>query len=292
MERIAEALARSRTGEGAGSTQAGAALRPVGEPAERPGAPGDIVYTQTRSLPVSGALLRDKRVMSALGPGPVADAYRILSIQVTQRLREMNGNALAVVSPGDGEGKTLTAVNLAVSLAGEVDQTVLLVDADLRAPAVHRCFGFKPTHGLSDHLICGTPLDQLLVNPGIERFVVLPGGRPLLNSSEMLGSMKMDALVQELKSRYPSRIVVFDLPPVLCAADVLAFGPYVDAAMMVVAENRTDREELARALEMLRGVRVLGTVLNRSTEQRASAPARRRGALARWFDGGNGDADA
>lgn len=243
-----------------------ASLTPLTRPPESRGGLGDISYTRTRVFAPDLALLRENRVIAGLAAGPVVDAYKIMCIQVLQRLRERQGNSLAVVSPGDGEGKTLTAINLALSLAQEVDQTVLLVDANLRDPGVHKYFGFKPEAGLSDHLINGVPLDQLLVNPGIDRFVILPGGRPLQNSTEMLGSMKMEKLVQELKMRYPSRIVLFDLPPVLSVADAMAFAPYVDAALMVVRESRTRRAELQRAAEMLKSVDLLGTVLNMAAE--------------------------
>jgi exopolysaccharide/PEP-CTERM locus tyrosine autokinase len=259
-------------------------LRPVTRPEEHPEV-GDITYTRTRILAPRQDLLRQNRVVSALDHGPVADAYKIMCIQVLQRLRERNGNALAVVSPGNGEGKTLTAINLAVSLAREVDQTVLLVDADLRKPSVHRYFGYAPEAGLSDHLISGVPLENILINPGIERFVLLPGGRPLPNSVEMLGSVKMRRLVAELKQRYPSRIVIFDLPPVLSVADTLAFAPYVDAAMMVVQEHRTRREDIRRAAEMLKSVELIGTVMNQSMAPAAGKDSaeRRPAWLARLF---------
>jgi protein-tyrosine kinase len=276
MEKIAEALARIRVD--AGDADAVAPVRPIaaGREAKRPAA--EISYTRTRIISTAPQVLRENRVIGGFESGPLVDAYKILSIQVTQRLRDKNWNALAVVSPGDGEGKTLTAINLAISLSLEVDQTVLLVDADLRDPAVHRYLGLPAAKGLSDHLVSDVPLEEILINPGLPRFVVLPGGRPLVNSSEMLGSQKMAKLVQELKSRYPSRIVVFDLPPVLSAADVLAFAPYVDAAVMVVAENQTGREQLKRASELLGAIGMIGVVLNRSLESRvatAPKPARR-----------------
>lgn len=260
-------------------------LRPAPQPGERREV-GDITYTRTRVLAPSSALLQENRVVGSVSHDAVADAYKILCIQVVQRLREREGNALAIVSAGQSEGKSLTAINLAISLAREVDQTVLLVDADLRKPSIHRFFGFRPDAGLSDHLISGVPLDRILVNPGIERFVILPGGRPLPNSAEMLGSVKMQKLVAELKERYPSRVVIFDLPPVLSVADALAFAPYVDAALLVVQENRTRREDILRALEMLGSMEVIGTVLNNSTTemQPYGTPKRRRpNLLARLF---------
>ena len=227
--------------------------------------PPSITYTRTRSLAVPPPILREHRVMAANKYGPFIDAYKILRTQVTQRLRENGWNVVGVTSPGYGEGKTLTAVNLAVSLAMETTQTVLLVDSDLSDPTVHQVFGLKNCLGLADYLLDDQPVEDLLVHPGIGRFVLLPGGRALSNSTEILTSPKMVALVEELKHRYPSRIVVFDLPPLLHTADVLAFSPYTDALLMVVEEGKTTGEEVQRALTLVKGSRpVLGTVLNKA----------------------------
>lgn len=227
--------------------------------------PSSITYTRTRSLTVPLPVLREHRVMAANKYGPFIDAYKILRTQVMQRLRENGWNVVGVTSPGYGEGKTLTAVNLAVSLAMETTQTVLLVDSNLQDPTVHQVFGLKNCLGLADYLLDDQPVEDLLVHPGIGRFVLLPGGRALSNSTEILTSPKMLALVEELKHRYPSRVVVFDLPPLLHTADVLAFSPYTDALLMVVEEGKTTGEELQRALTLVKGSRpVLGTVLNKA----------------------------
>ena len=264
MDRIAEALDRARQdAEPVGVIRSNRVTR-LREDAEA--ASVEIRYTRTRTVNVPKETLREQRIVSGFESGAYKDSYKILCTQILQRLREQNWNALAVTSPGAREGKSLTAINLAISLALEVDQTVLLVDADLRAPRIHRHFGLPAGAGLSDYLISNTPLEDILVHPGIGRFVILPGGVPIMNSSEMLGSQKMMNLVKELKSRYPSRIVVFDLPPVLSAADALAFSPYVDAAVLVVEEGGTDRDEVQRAAEMLGSTHLIGTVLNKSRQ--------------------------
>jgi len=227
--------------------------------------PPPITYTRTRSLSIPHAVLRGHRVMAAHSKGPFVDAYKILRTQVTQRLRENGWNVVGVTSPGYGEGKTLTAVNLAVSLAMETIQTVLLVDSDLQDPTVHQVFGLKDCLGLVDYLLDDQPVEDLLLHPGIGRFVLMPGGRAISNSTEILTSPKMVALVEELKHRYPSRIVIFDLPPLLHTADVLAFSPYTDALLMVVEEGKTTGEELQRAMALVKNSRpVLGTVLNKA----------------------------
>jgi len=258
MERIKKALDRAR--EERQSARPSAESRPsssVPESGER------IRYTQTRVIAVPPEVFKDKRATAGLDAGPVTDAYRILRTRVLQRMRQNDWRSLAVTSVGPNEGKTLTAVNLAISLAMEVNQTILLVDFDLRRPDIHTYFNYVPDKGLSDYITGDVPLSEILFNPSIERLVVLPGNVPLLNSSEMLSSPKMVQLVDELKTQYPSRLVIFDLPPLLSTDDALAVSPYVDAILLVVEEGVTQTEDLERAREMLQEVNVIGTVLNK-----------------------------
>ncbi len=278
MERIKQALEKAREER----LKSGGLATASGESGGSAAAVGQIMYTHTRTEEVPVSFLRDMRVITAVESGGFTDAYGILRTQVLQRLREKQWNALAVTSPGISEGKTLTAINLAISLAREVDYTVLLVDADLRNPGVHKYFGIHPERGLSDYLLGDVPLAELLIHPsGIGRFVILPGGKPLEHSSEMLNSPKMARLVDELKTRYSSRIVLFDLPPLLSTADALAFSPYVDAALLVIEENRTPAPEIERATELLaQNTNLIGTVLNKAhtikpgARQSASSPYR------------------
>jgi protein-tyrosine kinase len=238
--------------------------------------PPPILYTRTKSLDIPLSVLRQKRVMAAYDKGPFVDAFKILRTQVMHRLRENDWNVLGVTSPGHGEGKTLTAVNLAASLAMETSQTVLLVDANLRSPSIHEVFGLDDCPGLSDYLLDDQPVEDLLVHPGIGRFVLLPGGRAISNSAEILTSPKMLALVEEFKHRYPARIIMFDLPPLLHTADVLAFSPYTDALLLVVEEGKTTAEEVQHALSLVKTSRpVLGTVLNKAG-QTSTTPASMR----------------
>ena len=221
-------------------------------------------YTETRSIGLTSEELREKRVIIDQ-QNVVSDAYKLLRTQVLQRLRENKWNALALVSPCSGEGKSLTAINLAISLAREVDYTVLLVDANLRSPKIQKYFDFDVEYGLSDYLCNDVPLNEILIHPeGIPRFVVLPAGRSLSNSSEMLSSPKMNELVEELKHRYPSRIVLFNLPPLLESSDALAFVPNCDAALMIIEEGKTKELELKQAVELLHGNELIGTVLNKA----------------------------
>jgi len=197
-------------------------------------------------------------------------AYRMLRTRVFQKLMANDWNSLAITSPGDNHGKTLTALNLAISLAREVNYTVLLVDFDLKQPGIHKYLGLQPQFGISDFILHDTPLNRILINPGIERLVLLPGRESLVNSSEMLKSRKMVQLVNELKSRYPSRIIIFDLPPLLETDDALAFSPYVETILLVIEEGRTTQEEIEQSMSLLRETNLMGTVLNKSREVQKS----------------------
>jgi len=223
----------------------------------------DIKYTETRSVAMPVGELREKRIITEQ-INSISDAYRILRTQVLQRLNEKNWNTLAITSPSKGAGKSLTAINLAMSLAREIDNTVLLIDANLRAPKLDKYFDFHAEYGLSDYLLDDKPLGEMLFNPeGVSRFVVLPAGRAIANSSEMLSSPKMQRLVEEVKHRYPSRIIIFDLPPLLESSDTLAFIPNADSTLVVIEEGKTQEQELKQAFDLLKGHEVIGTVLNK-----------------------------
>jgi len=231
--------------------------------------PAEITYTQTRSVELYPGWLHQNRVLTAESQERAVQAYKVLRTQVSQRMRANGWRTLGITSPKRGEGKTITAINLSISLAMEASHTVLLVDANLRQPSVHTYFGLEIENGLREYLLGALPVEQVLIYPHIRRLVVLPGSGPVPSSSELLASPTMLALVQELKRRYPTRIVIFDLPPVLTGDDVLAFAPYLDSMLLVAEEGKTMRNDLARAAELVRGSNhnLIGTVLNRSAEQ-------------------------
>jgi len=233
-----------------------------GEAAARMPLETNFTYTQTQVVQLSRTHLQSQRVVLGDEMDDASNAYKILRTQVLQRMAAQGWNALAVMSPSHGDGATLTATNLAISLSREVHRTVLLVDLNLRDPSVHRLLGFEPKYGISDYIVHDVPLCEILVNPGIERMVVLPGREPVFNSAEILGSPKMVRLVEELKTRYPARIVVFDLPPLLGTPDALAFSPYTDSVLLVLREAKTSQDDLVKAMTLLDSVNVIGTVLN------------------------------
>jgi len=223
-------------------------------------------------LPVDWADLKERRVISTGDTQAAGHAYRMLRTQVLQRARGHGLSTLGVVSAVNGEGKTLTAVNLALSLAAEPNQSVLLLDLDLRRPAVARTLGLAAQRGLESWFGGDEPTRNVCYGiEGVERFYVLPTMAPVLGSSEVLAGIGTRKLFNELKGRDPGRMLIVDLPPVLLSDDALMVAPLLDAVVLVVNERRTKREDVVRVVELLGNTRIVGTVLNRSSESEKRA---------------------
>jgi len=259
MEPIERALEKARRERKSHAPNYGRPIRQNGTEV-----PPSFVYEQTRVEPVSPNVLRRNHVIAGFAHDAHADIFRMLRVQALKYLQEGTGTTIGICSPNPGVGKSFVAANLAVSLALGIDHTVLLVDADLRRPRLQSYFGLEPGPGLTDYLLQGTDLPNCLVNPGIERLVLLPVGAPVQNSSEVLGSPRMLNLASELKARYPDRFVIYDLPPLLTGDDALVFLPQLDGCMLVVEERKTRAQELERALDLMSDAKLIGTILNKS----------------------------
>ncbi len=225
-----------------------------------------IRYTDTQTVSIDPAVLRNNRIIMGLYNDPRADIFRVLRTNVLRQLRENNWNSFAVTSATLGAGKTLISVNLAIAIAMEGNQSVLLVDADLRRPSVGQYLGLQWEFGLADCLERDVSLEDALINPGFERLVVLPGKYSSNNASELISSRKMASLIQDVKSRYKDRIIIFDLPPLFAADDALLFMPYLDAALLVVEDGKNTAEELQHSMNILEETNLLGLVLNKSRQ--------------------------
>jgi non-specific protein-tyrosine kinase len=232
-----------------------------------------IQYSQTRVQPVDKEILRKNRVVSLFKDHTISSEVEILRTQVLTKLNKIGGNTLLVTSAHPGEGKTFTSINLGLSIAQQLDRTVLIVDCDLRNPWKNHFdfasdfFGISITKGLADYLMEDLPLSEVIVNPGIEKVTILPGGRPLPNSADLLSSKKMEALVSELKYRYQQdRIVIFDSPALLACTDPLVFSHLIDGVILVVQAERTSPTDIRKALDLLNERPIFGTVLNKSKE--------------------------
>ena len=224
---------------------------------------GEIHYNYTRKVTVDMDRLRQNRLIVAGSDKNLGETYKLLRTHILHGTKREGRNTLMFTSPLPNEGKTLTAINLAIAISQRVGQTVLLVDADLRNPSIHRYLDLPSGPGLVDYLTSGYPVAESLVHPeGLADLVVLPAGQATTQSGELLSSPLMVDLVRELKHFYPDRYVLFDLPPLLYA-DALAFAPLVDGIILVVEAGSTPREEITRTLAMLKAFPVLGCVLNK-----------------------------
>jgi Mrp family chromosome partitioning ATPase len=229
---------------------------------------GTPAVFRTPSISVDPVALERERILPCGAGGPYGAAYKLLRTQALKRLDQIGANSLAVISPCSADGKTLTAINLAIAIAATAGRTALLVDFDLRNPHLHRRFGFEPAVGVEECLEARRPLHEALVKvSGYERLTLLPARSRVEQSSELLTATRVGELVTEMRNRYANRILIFDLPPVLQADDALAFSQHIQAALLVVSERHTKREDVARTLELLRDTPVIGTVLNQSRSQ-------------------------
>lgn len=229
--------------------------------------PGSIVYSRTRVFTPSVEVLESNRIMVPGCTEPAAAAFRMLRTQVLQRMDAQGWRLLAIFSPTARDGKTTTAINLAVGLASDRHHTALLVDFDFKRPSLAARMGLAPEFGSDDLLGGHARVEDCLYHPeGFERLIVLPARDTLAHSSEVLAGPRSRELIAELRARYPERVIVFDLPPVLTADDALAFAPLVECGLVVAAEGRTRRNDLVRTIELLEKTPLVGTVLNRAAD--------------------------
>jgi non-specific protein-tyrosine kinase len=229
-------------------------------------------YSRSRAVKLDPNILAANRCVTMSPASPEAEFYKVLRTRILRRTRDQDGRAIMITSAIPGEGKTITAINLALTFAREFEQTVLLVDCDLRRQWIHEVMGFESDRGLLNHLLDGMPVPDLIVWPGIEKLTVISGGKTINESSEVIASPRMRELAAEMKARYPERYIFFDVPPVLAGADTLAFAPFMDWIVMVVQADKTPMPEVNRALQMLPREKVLGLILNRQTSQVRSYP--------------------
>lgn len=194
-------------------------------------------------------------------------AYNMLRTRLIRRMRNNGWTSIIVTSPNAGAGKTITSINLAISLAREHNQTVYLVDLDLREPKLNQYLGVDdPPGGITKYLYGTGSVADALVDGGVPRLFVALNTVAHQHSAELLTSSRMQQFVEELKRRDPNGIVLYDAPPVLVTDDVLAFMPMVDCVLLIAAQGETKREDLSKAITLLEDTNLLGVVLNKSVD--------------------------
>jgi len=224
-------------------------------------------------------LLRQGYLVRETSQSLLADQLRIIKRPLLRNVHPEGGaatlrrpNLVLVTSALPGEGKTFFAVNLAMSIAMEVDHSVLLVDADVVRPAVLQRCGIKPTQGLMD-VLCNPSLDlaDVMLKTNVPKLSILPAGTAMKQSSEMLASGAMDRLLDELAQKYSDRIVIFDAPPLLPTTESRVLASRMGQVLMVVEANRTEQSRVAQAYAALEHCPVVMSVLNKTSASKATA---------------------
>lgn len=208
----------------------------------------------------------DQHLVTLLTPKSVAaEQFRKLKTSILE-MQESNNDkrCILVTSSVSTEGKTLTASNLAISIAQEIQEHVLLIDADLRRPNIHKYFGIPTSPGLSEYLNNNIDLSQLLIKTPVPKLSLLLAGTPTNKAAELFASQKMRNLVREIKSRYEDRYIIIDSTPVMSTTESDILSQQVDNIVFVVKAGKTPREVIKRSLLRLEKNKdkIIGIVFN------------------------------
>ncbi|PHR83623.1 MAG: exopolysaccharide biosynthesis protein [Colwellia sp.] len=176
-----------------------------------------------------------------------------------------HSNLIMVSSSNANEGKTFISINLALSIALEQDKTVLLIDADVLRPSLHRELEFESKQGLLEYLLDEVhSLSDVIYNTNIPNLKLIPAGKPHHLTNELLASTKMAVLAEELAQRYPDRLVIFDCPPILGVTETPVLSSLVGQAVVVVEESKTKLNDVKRAVSQLDDDIAIGFVMNKT----------------------------
>ena len=271
MENIRQAVERARAGQNAFRSEIQTAEVPLPTPQRMGPAPvirtGEELHTEVVKL--DSNYLASKRIVSHDGADQRSRPYDVLRTQVLQSMAAKKWKVLGVTSPTPGCGKTLTATNLAFSIARQPDKSIVLVDLDLQKPQLANCLGVKPVGGGTlDLLQERAALSDVAipVHAGNQRIVVLPTVSTR-QSSELMGSRAMTKLLQDLRMDY--QIIVLDLPPMLLSDDVIALAPLLDCVLLVAAIGHSKESEVKGSIRHLQPSQLLRVVVNKSAEANA-----------------------
>jgi protein-tyrosine kinase len=263
MEKIKHAIEKAKL-------QGGDMAKPL-QPTAVPPTPtseiGEISYRQTRVVKLNSNHLEKHRIVALNKSDLSSVSFDLLRTQVLQKMEEHGWRTLAIVSPVPECGKTVVAINLAISIAHHTDKTAMLVDFDLRKPKIGEYLGLPAGKSLNEVLEGDADVSEAFVNPGMPKVVVVPTSRSIGKSAEMLASGKVKALVQQLRDRYKERIVIFDLPPLLNVDDAISILPQIDCVLMVVGNGMVTKHEMDESLRHLHSTHLLGVVLNKAEVQ-------------------------
>ncbi len=199
----------------------------------------------------------------------LADQFRLIKRPLLANVKGKDaktlkhGNLIMVTSSLAGEGKSFNSVNLAMSIAMELDNTVMLVDADVARPSVLRMLGLPAGPGLLDLLDGHTDMQSVLLKTNIDKLTLLPSGTPHPKATELLASDAMSALLDDMAQRYPDRIIIFDSPPLLLTTEARVLASQMGQVVMIVQAEKTLQADVQNALSTIKTCANINLVLNK-----------------------------
>lgn len=270
MERIRRAIELTEdTSAAKGAIKRGSpATAPLVPQSTFDSSPVNRAQPRTTGVELNRARLDSNRIISHNISDPRSRSYDMLRTQVLQSMNTQEWQLLAITSPTANCGKTLTAINLALSIARMPETSVMLVDLDLQRPQVANYLGLKCDQGILSTLEGRTTLQSAIVNArtGNHNLMVLPCEKPISGSSEWMGSRSMTALLEQIRRDHSSSFVIFDLPPILPSDDVISILPQIDCVVFVTAVGISTVPEIKECGKHLQSAPVVRIVLNKASD--------------------------
>ena len=205
----------------------------------------------------------DPMLVTGLKPQSVeAEQFRRLKNNILFPEKGNPPRCIMITATAPGEGKSFVAANLAISIAQNIDEHVLLLDCDLRSPSIDAMFGFDHIQGLSEYLSEAKPLSSLLVKTFLNKLTLLPSGKIPPNPSELLSSEQMRRLIHEVKLRYTDRYIIIDTPPPYLTSETNAISRQVDGIIIVIKQGKTQKKDVLNLIDIYGKEKILGVVYN------------------------------
>jgi protein-tyrosine kinase len=225
------------------------------------------------SFSVDADLLESTRIVAHRATHPKSPAFDILRTSVLQLMDNNNWQTLVVTSPTPECGKTVTAINLAMSISRMPGRQVVLLDLDMRRPSIGAYLGVSPKAGVFEYLSGTAPVEDCMMHLDVvgPQLTIMPNARPVENPAEVISSRQVEDLLNMLKSDRQKPIIIIDTPPMLVCDDVRALLPVVDCITLTIAEKMSKASEVTACEHHLKDVNYLGVVLTKSQETHGAA---------------------
>ena len=276
IESVAAATEPSRPVQAVAAFGAPVIERPLAEPpavVRRPPMPdaGQQGLSQSRYIELNLSAIAAAGIVTPNAPrSHMADQYRVIKRPLIANAMGRgaatvaHGNLIMVTSALPGEGKSFSSINLAMSIASELDHTVMLVDADVARPSILRMLGLPPGPGLLDLLEGKAEMADVLLRTNVDKLTILPSGSPHPKATELLASDAMSQLLEDMATRYPDRIIIFDSPPLLLTTESRVLATHMGQVVVVVHADRTLQSTVKQALAAIENCPLKLMVLNKA----------------------------